>query len=253
MDLRVHRNLPCLDALANSHVRNCPTRRTREDFISEEASTAVSIAMQPWFVLKYGLIAISVLSSGACVSQEHATVPMPVTNMPGARQTSNSSIVDRADAFAELAPSPGNTVTGRLRLTEEAQDVHVVGTVTGLAPNSKHSIQLQGGGDCSAPEASDAGDSFNPRIQHHGGPGLKSHPDDLGNLIANQAGVAYVDVLVPRATLGGADTMNIAGKAIIVLTHSDDEKADDPKAQPSGDSSARLACGVITLSESAPR
>ena len=192
-------------------------------------------------VLRYGLIAMSVLTGSACVSKELPAAPEPITNSPSARQNSNSSIVDRADASAQLAPTSGNAVTGRLRLTAEDQDVRVVGTVTRLAPNTTHGIHIHENGDCSAPDASSAGEHYNPRNEPHGAPGMNSHLGDLGNLIANRAGVAYIDVVLPGATLDAVDAMSILDKAVIVHA-----LADDLKTQPSGNSGARLACGVIT-------
>jgi Cu-Zn family superoxide dismutase len=116
-----------------------------------------------------------------------------------------------------------------------------MGTLTALAPNSKHGIHIHEDGDCSAPDASSAGGHFNPLSNPHGAPGRFTHIGDLGNATANQAGVSYVDVRIPRATLDNAAATNVAGRAVIVHAN-----PDDLTSQPSGDSGPRIACGVIT-------
>ncbi|HZE57468.1 MAG TPA: superoxide dismutase family protein, partial [Chthoniobacterales bacterium] len=75
--------------------------------------------------------------------------------------------------------------------------------------------------------------------QHHGGPTTppERHAGDLGNLEADASGKAHLD-WKGKMSLSGADS--IIGKSVVVH-----EKDDDLKTDPSGNSGARQACGVI--------
>jgi Cu-Zn family superoxide dismutase len=195
-------------------------------------------------------LAAAGLTATACAGNQMPNAPTPITSSPAARQTANSSTADRADASVELSPTKGNTAAGHLRFTVEEEGVHVMGTVTGLAPDSRHGIHIHENGDCSAPDASGAGGHFKPLSKPHGAPGRDSHVGDLGNITANHAGVAYVDVSTLGATLGGTAATNVSGRAATnvsgraVIVHAG---ADDLESQPSGDSGARIACGVIAI------
>jgi Cu-Zn family superoxide dismutase len=187
------------------------------------------------------LLATVSFVANACARNQTLDASKPITNSPAARQTATSSTADLADASVQLSPTKGNSVAGELRLATEGDGVRVMGTLTALAPNSKHGIHIHEHGDCSAPDASSAGSHFNPLGHPHGAPGHGAHIGDLGNVTANPAGVAYVDVWIPRATLDSGATTNVAGRAVIVHAN-----PDDLTSQPSGNSGPRIACGVIT-------
>jgi len=184
------------------------------------------------------------LTAGVWAQRQAPDLPAPITNSPAARQTASSATADRADATARLSPTSGNTASGELRLVSEEAGVRVLGTVTGLTPNSTHGIHIHETGDCSAEDASSAGEHFSPLGEPHGAPGPDTHVGDLGNITANHAGIAYVDVSAPGAMLDGTAATSISGRAVIVHA-----KADDLRSQPSGNSGARIACGVITSSQ----
>jgi Cu-Zn family superoxide dismutase len=102
----------------------------------------------------------------------------------------------------------------------------------------KHGIHVHEKGDCSAPDAASAGAHFNPTNQHHGGPmTAEHHAGDFGNIEADASGKAHVD-WKGKMSLSGADS--IIGRSLVVH-----EKEDDLKTDPSGNSGARQACGVI--------
>jgi Cu-Zn family superoxide dismutase len=63
----------------------------------------------------------------------------------------------------------------------------------------------------------------------------------MPQLVADVSGKATLNAELSPMTIGGAD--DIVGKAVIV--HKD---ADDYKTQPTGNSGARVACGVIAKS-----
>jgi Cu-Zn family superoxide dismutase len=131
---------------------------------------------------------------------------------------------------------------GTVTFTKEAAGVRVVADFTGLAPG-QHGFHVHEKGDCSAPDASSAGEHFNPEAGTHGPRNQDTaHAGDMGNLEADASGKAHLDYVDPKMALDGADS--VVGKAVIVH-----EKSDDLATQPSGNSGARIACGVIEKSD----
>ena len=144
-------------------------------------------------------------------------------------------------ASAELAPTQGNAAAGTLTLTLDADGVRITGSLAGVAPGGTHGFHVHETGDCSAPDASSAGPHFNPGGHPHGHPGQgEHHAGDMPNLVADDAGALAVDVVVPGVTLGDGAETDVLGRAVVLHA-----KADDYATQPSGDSGARIACGVI--------
>jgi len=142
-------------------------------------------------------------------------------------------------AIAVLHPAAGNNVTGTVTFTEVEDGVRVDAAITGLTPG-KHGFHVHELGDCSAPDAGSAGGHFNPTNKPHGGAdALERHVGDMGNVDADASGAAKLTYLDHRMSLAN-DRRSIIGRAVVVHA-----KPDDLKTQPSGDSGARVACGVI--------
>jgi superoxide dismutase, Cu-Zn family len=139
-------------------------------------------------------------------------------------------------AVAVFIPTEGHDdVHGTVMLTQEENYVRVLGHLTGLPPG-KHGFHIHEFGDLRAPDGSSAGGHFNPSGKRHGAPtDAEHHVGDLGNILANEQGVAKVD-----AKIKGVPLHFVIGRALVVH-----EKADDFESQPSGDAGARLALGVI--------
>lgn len=142
-------------------------------------------------------------------------------------------------AVVMLNPTAGQQANGIVRLAQEGDRVVVRARVAGLAPNREHGFHVHEKGDCSAPDASSAGEHLNPQAKPHGAPGAEHHPGDLPSLKADAAGVAATSFEV-KGTLLGAGAADLIGKALVV--HAD---PDDYTTQPSGNSGHRIACGVI--------
>lgn len=142
-------------------------------------------------------------------------------------------------ASATLGPTAGNRTAGTVIFTPNADRVRVVANVTGLAPGA-HGFHIHEKGDCSAADATSAGGHFNPANKAHGNPSAgEHHGGDMPMLIADAAGNATLDATLDTVTLGSGAN-GIVGRAVIV--HQD---PDDYKTQPTGNSGARVACGVI--------
>jgi Cu-Zn family superoxide dismutase len=85
-----------------------------------------------------------------------------------------------------------------------------------------------------------AGGHFNPLGKPHGHPSSSErHAGDLPALKANKAGRASVHADLGTITLKPGPT-SIIGRAVVVHA-----LPDDYKTQPTGNSGARIACGVI--------
>ena len=141
-------------------------------------------------------------------------------------------------ATATLIGLSGSAVSGTIRFTTQGDEVHITADVYGLKPGL-HGMHIHEFGDCSAPDGLSAGGHFNPANHPHGGPGEASHPGDLGNIEADANGTARLSLDVPQITVD-TESLGIVGRAVIVH-----ELADDLQSEPSGNSGARLACGVI--------
>src|SRR4030081_3288175 len=141
-------------------------------------------------------------------------------------------------AIATLHPSSGSEVKGQVTFTKMGDDVQVVADVENLKPG-KHGLHIHEKGDCSAPDASSAGAHFNPTHSHHGGPDTAGrHVGDFGNVEADASGKVHFELKEKNLKLSGPDS--IMGKSVVVH-----EKEDDLKTDPSGNSGARVGCGVI--------
>ena len=181
------------------------------------------------------LIALTASSAlAACSSTPPAAPATPAA--PPAQSTAQS-------ARANLASASGSLVSGQLTFAPMGDGVHLSGTVGGLPPNSTHGIHVHEKGDCSAADASSAGGHFNPTASAHGRASAPAHhAGDMDNIVANADGVAQVNIHLMGVTLGGGAANDIAGRALVVHA-----APDDYATQPSGNSGARVACGVITV------
>jgi len=144
-----------------------------------------------------------------------------------------------SEAVAVLVPMKSSGVGGTILLKQEKGSVKVTGEVTGLKPG-KHGFHIHMFGDLRAPDGMSAGGHYNPHGHPHGGVDSKErHEGDLGNIEANDSGVAKVNVNADHVNLH-----EILGRTVVV--HGD---ADDLKSQPAGNAGPRIALGVIGRAE----
>jgi Cu-Zn family superoxide dismutase len=143
-----------------------------------------------------------------------------------------------AGAYAELKPTQGSTVKGRVDFKPAQGGVLVTARIEGLTPGT-HGFHVHEKGDCSAPDGASAGGHFNPTTKPHAPrEAADRHAGDLGNVEANAQGVAEVKFVDAHLKLSGPES--IVGKGVIVH-----EKADDITTQPTGNAGGRKACGVV--------
>jgi Cu-Zn family superoxide dismutase len=144
-------------------------------------------------------------------------------------------------AIAVLTPTKDSKVGGVLTLVATDHGTRITGKVTGLTPGL-HGFHIHEFGDLSSDDGTAAGGHYNPDGHKHGGPEDKErHAGDLGNLKANEDGVATVDVTADVAL------HFVIGRAFVVHA-----KADDLKTQPTGDAGGRVALGLIGIANDKP-
>lgn len=142
-------------------------------------------------------------------------------------------------AQAELKPTQGQTAQGSVTFTQQGDQVIVVAKVSGLTPGA-HGFHIHEKGDCSAPDGTSAGGHFNPAGKKHGHPHQgEHHAGDLPMLEADANGNASLTATLSGLTLTRGDD-GIIGRGVIIHA-----APDDFKTQPTGNSGARFACGVI--------
>src|SRR5438046_3406660 len=145
-------------------------------------------------------------------------------------------------ATATLKPTTGNTAAGTVTFAQKGDKVSVEANMSGLSPGS-HGFHIHEKGDCSSDDGMSAGGHFNPTGKPHGDPATPDHhAGDMPQLVADASGKATLTADLSPMTIGASAT-DIIGKSVIV--HKD---ADDFKTQPTGNSGARVACGVIAKS-----
>ena len=148
---------------------------------------------------------------------------------------------DAAAVFvAALRPTQGNSAAGTVWLAQEGPQVVLRGRIGGLKADQQHGFHVHEFGDCSSADATSAGGHLNPGSKPHGPPDAAHHAGDLPALRADAAGNAEVRMKV-EGTLLGSGAADIAGKALVVHA-----APDDYTTQPTGNSGARIACGVIS-------
>ena len=156
----------------------------------------------------------------------------PAATKPAAR-------VKAPEGFALLEPTHGNLTNGTVRFTQEGDRLLVVAKVHNLPPNSEHGFHLHEKGDCSSGDGMSTGGHFNPDGRPHGPQGGPHHDGDMPMLKANASGVAEAAFVLQGVTVS-AGPHSVVGKGLIV--HRD---PDDYTTQPTGNSGARIACGVV--------
>ncbi len=130
---------------------------------------------------------------------------------------------------------------GVLTVANGTGGITVTGTLRGLTPGD-HGIHIHTIGMCDGPAFTTAGGHWNPTTKMHGSQNPQGqHFGDMMNITAGADSTAKVQLTTKGGSLHGTDMlMDADGAAIVVHATADDYKTD-----PSGNSGARVACGVI--------
>ena len=151
-------------------------------------------------------------------------------------------------AIAVIQHTAGNDTAGTVTFIATDGGVKVVADLTGLTPG-KHGFHIHEFGDISdSAKAMSTGGHFDPAGTHQhalvpSNQGVGAHhAGDMGNLVADVAGKAHLEVTLEGVTLMGPANP-IVGRAVIVHA-----KADDG-GQPVGNAGDRVGEGVIGIAK----
>lgn len=141
-------------------------------------------------------------------------------------------------ATAALVTAAG-LPAGRARVMEVGGGLRVTIDARGLAPG-EHGAHLHTVGRCDPPDFASAGGHWNPASAKHGSMNPQGpHAGDLPNLVIGPDGRGALGVTLAGATMAGL--LDADGAALVIHA-----AADDLMTDPSGNSGARIACGVLT-------
>jgi Cu-Zn family superoxide dismutase len=145
-------------------------------------------------------------------------------------------------ATIDLRNAQGDVVGQATFMPDAANAVQLTVRITDLDPG-EHGIHIHMVGRCDPPDFMSAGDHFNPTGAQHGlnnpqGP----HAGDLPTLTVGPDRHAAYQASTGAVTLrpGPTSIYDADGSALVIHAQPDDQMTD-----PSGNSGARIACGVI--------
>jgi len=154
----------------------------------------------------------------------------------------------RRSAICIIIPEFESTVRGIVSFHQESflSTLKIVANLSGLNPNSLHSININEFGDITELSKS-TGHRFD-RYNLGYGESVNSnkHSRDLGNFRTDERGNAYLATENGYLILYGDNS--ILGRAIVIASDEDDLGKKEAKSSKSNDSSKKiLGCGVIGL------
>jgi len=137
--------------------------------------------------------------------------------------------------------TPAGEEVGRVRVTEVSGGLRVTIDAR-LMPPGMHGAHLHTVGRCEGPAFASAGPHWNPMGTKHGSMNPQGpHAGDLPNLVIGADGRGTIGVTLPGASFDSL--LDADGAAMVVHA-----AADDMTTDPSGNSGARIACGVLVAS-----
>jgi len=152
-----------------------------------------------------------------------------------------------AQAQTEAAPPPielrkaDGSLAARAMIWQTAAGIEVRVQAAGLAAGH-YGVHLHAVGRCEGPAFASAGPHWNPTARQHGSLNPAGHHmGDLPNLDVDEHGAGRLEFAIAGATTSGAQGVFDADGTSVVIH----ERADDYRTDPSGNSGARIACGVL--------
>ena len=147
-----------------------------------------------------------------------------------------------ADASAQLTDARGAD-RGRADFYKTDSGLRIELVARGFAPGT-YGMHVHSIGQCTPPDFTSAGPHWNPTGAQHGRDNpMGAHHGDLPNLVIEPDAIGRATLtLVGSRLTGEGGLIDADGAAFVIHAGPDDMKTD-----PSGNSGARVACGVITL------
>lgn len=182
----------------------------------------------------------SVFALAACQSESQQTAQQDTATATAAE---TSTAAPSAQAVRVELINAQRQPVGSATLTESGQGVQVALQLTNL-PAGTHGLHFHQNGACEPPFES-AGPHFNPTNRQHGTENPQGpHAGDLPNITIGQSGGTDTTVVSNMVTLQPDQPNSLlkqGGTSLMIHATADDYKTD-----PSGNSGARIACGVIS-------
>ena len=145
-------------------------------------------------------------------------------------------------AFTRIMDADGDVI-GAAMLTQRKDEVRVFAWTKGLTPG-RHGIHIHAVGLCDLAAFATAGGHFNPEMKQHGLHNPEgAHGGDLPNLEVRENGIGILHASNDRISLPEGPKNSLFdddGSALVIHAAEDDQVTD-----PTGNSGARIACGVI--------
>src|SRR5438552_2118110 len=146
-------------------------------------------------------------------------------------------------AVARLVDA-GGRVVGEGVFVQQRKGVRLVLDVTGLTPGAK-AVHIHEVARCDPPSFESAGAHVNPTKAEHGTANPRGpHAGDLPNITVETGGRGQLEATATRVSLekGPTSLLDADGSGIVVH-----ERPDDMRTDPTGDSGAPIACGILIL------
>jgi len=152
-------------------------------------------------------------------------------------------------AQADMTTSDGSKIIAKLQDTAGVDHgmavvkmrdgiMHITVKATGLL-EGVHGMHIHAIGKCDGANFAGAGGHWNPDMKLHGHDNpMGAHRGDLPNLVVGADGRGIIKADIPA---GSGELIDADGASLVIHASPDDYKTD-----PSGNSGARIACGVFT-------
>ncbi|XP_047487622.1 superoxide dismutase [Cu-Zn], chloroplastic-like [Penaeus chinensis] len=176
--------------------------------------------------------------SGAVSVDDSGPLQLTIHHQPASPASSSQTLRAKVIFTGE--------VEGNFTLTQSNPPLgptSIEGTITGLSPGL-HGFHIHEFGDLSD-GCRTIGDHYNPHKRLHGSPDDRErHVGDLGNVLADEDGIAKVNMTDPIISLTGP--YSVIGRALDVHAGEDDlGDGGNEKSLKGGNAGRRLGCGVV--------
>jgi superoxide dismutase, Cu-Zn family len=160
-----------------------------------------------------------------------------------ARNREEPAAIERppGSASTQLQDSSGRTVAAA-SAAEAGDALRVRVEAAGLGVGV-YGVHLHSAGRCDPPSFESAGPHWNPANREHGRDNPRGqHLGDLPNLLVGTDGRGSLEFTIPGADLAGGNRRLLDADGAAIVLHA---RPDDYRTDPSGNSGARIACGIL--------